>query len=142
MKCTIENLKSFERNDGRIGTMIQGFLPVGLLKIPEELISWINNYQGVQVKILEDGLVITAIAHTNCLEGDSYDFGLGAHISETKAKVKLFKFIRNLSEKVANYYMALSNNFQDVYEKYDYCMVRDQEHAKLLGKYGQVSTEE
>ena len=138
MKCTIENLKSFERSNGRIGTMIQGFMPIEYLLIPDKLVEWINNDKGVKVRILENGLAITTVAHTTCLKDDSYDYGLGKHISETKAKIKLFKFICNLSEKLANYHLELYNKFSNTYDKYDFCLARDQEHAKFLGQYGQV----
>ena len=52
--------------------------------------------------------------------------------------IKLFKFICNLSEKLANYYLELYDKFSNIYDKYDFCLARDQEHTKFLGQYGQV----
>jgi hypothetical protein len=130
MKCTIKSVRIIELDDDRTGCRIEGVIPVS--DIPEPVFEWLLEYQGIKVVPYDDHIFVASWGETTRTGEDTYIYDTGRHISESKAKCKLFKFLRNFSEYMANYYAQVSNVWQDIYMKYDYCVDREETHIANL----------
>lgn len=134
MKCTIESVRNVEFKDGRNGTRVEGFIPMqDTTIIPERIKKWLFYYEGVKAIIYEDGIFVAAWAETVCSDKDSYDSTVGSHISESKAKAKIYRFIKNFAELLADYFQNLHEDFMDAYLKYDHCVDHETTHTATLG---------
>ena len=123
MKCTIESIRSIEFTNKRVGCRVEGFIPVAdMCLIPDSILKWIHCYEGVKAIPYEDGIFVASWAESNCSERDIYDFNRGARIAESKAKAKIYRFLRRYAEYMSNYFETLSNAYQDVFLKYDHCV--------------------
>lgn len=131
MKCTIDSIRNIELKNKRVGSRIEGFVS-GVGDIPEEICDWIKSYQGVKAIVYEDGIYIASWGETTCSNNDKYESVTGKHIAESRAKAKIYRFMRNLSEYLSNYYMSKSNYFQDDYLKYEHCVEHEDEHTNYL----------
>ena len=134
MKCTIESIRSIEFTNKRVGCRVEGFIPVAdMCLIPDSILKWIHCYEGVKAIPYEDGIFVASWAESNCSERDIYDFNRGARIAESKAKAKIYRFLRRYAEYMSNYFETLSNAYQDVFLKYDHCVDHEESHADMLG---------
>lgn len=132
MKCTIESILGIKRKNGRIGTRIEGFISANTDIIPKHILKWMDNYDGVKVVIYDDGVGITSYVETECSPQDTFDELKGIRISEAKAKLRIYKFIRKFSEFMANYHASVSNYYQDAFMKYDHCVAHETKHFSTL----------
>ena len=134
MKCTIESIRSIEFTNKRVGCRVEGFIPVAdMCLIPDSILKWIHCYEGVKAIPYEDGIFVASWAESNCSERDIYDFNRGARIAESKAKAKIYRFLRRYAEYMSNYFETLSNAYQDAFLKYDHCVDHEEDHASMLG---------
>ena len=134
MKCTIESIRSIEFTNKRVGCRVEGFIPVAdMCLIPDSILKWIHCYEGVKAIPYEDGIFIASWAESNCSERDIYDFNRGARIAESKAKAKIYRFLRRYAEYMSNYFETLSNAYQDVFLKYDHCVDLGDHRTAILG---------
>lgn len=132
MKCTIESIRNIELKDKRFGSRLEAFAPFETEFIFDTIKDWIKEYAGVHAVIYDDGIRITAWAEAKCSERDTYNPITGAHIAESKAKAKMYRFLRNFSELMANSYASISDYMQDAYLKYDHCVDHEEEHTEYL----------
>lgn len=134
MKCTIKSIRAVEFANQRVGCRVEGFVPIANMGlIPDHILKWIFCYEGVKAVPYEDGIFIAAWAETNCSDKDVYDFYRGARIAESRAKAKIYRFIRRYAEYMSEYFETLSNAYQDVFLKYDHCVDHEEDHAAMLG---------
>ncbi len=131
MKCTIEKISNFELRGKRVGSRVEGFVPLDF-KLPEDIKSWLKGYQGVKVVIYEEGVFIAAHGEAKCSENDTYSKLIGSHIAESRAKAKLYKFLKNLSSLLVCYFMKVVKDFENDYEKYSYCVEHEAKHTEYL----------
>ena len=110
MKCTIKSIRPVEFVNNRVGCRVEGFIPDNNMNlIPDSILKWVDSYEGVKVVPYENGIFVAAWAETNCSEKDVYDLNRGARIAESKAKAKIYRFLRRYSEYMSNYFETLSN---------------------------------
>ena len=134
MKCTIDSVRIIKFEDKRIGCRVEGFIPVAKMDlIPEHILRWIHNYEGIKAVPYTKGIFVASWAETTCSANDTYDFKRGSRIADSKAKAKIYRFIRRYAEYMADYFENLSNIYQDAYMKYDHCVDHEEEHAETLG---------
>lgn len=134
MKCTIESIRTVEFNDNRIGCKVEGFIPMDNMDlIPDHILKWIFYYEGVKAICYDKGIFIASWAETVCSEKDTYDALTGSRIAESKAKAKIYRFIRNLADYMSNYFETLSNQYDEVFLKYDHCVDHEESHLATLG---------
>ena len=134
MKCTIKSIRTIEFADQRVGSRVEGFISIAKMDlIPDSILKWIFCYEGVKAVPYENGIFVAAWAETNCSNKDVYDFNRGARIAESKAKAKIYRFIRRYAEYMSEYFETLSNEYQDVFLKYDHCVDHEESHADMLG---------
>lgn len=134
MKCTIKSVNLVEFANKRVGCRVEGFIPVADMGlIPDSILKWIFCYEGIKAVPYADGIFVAAWAETNCSDKDVYDFNRGARIAESKAKTKIYRFIRRYAEYMSEYFETLSNVYQDAFLKYDHCVDHEEGHAAMLG---------
>lgn len=134
MKCTIESIHNVELSGNRAGARVEGFIPFDRMHlIPNHIDHWIHHYEGVKTVQYENGIFVAAWAETVCSERDKYDAKTGEHIAESKAKAKIYRFIRNFTAKMAEYFESLTDEFDDVRLKYQHCVEHEEEHMEILG---------
>ena len=134
MKCTIKSVRPVEFANKRVGCRVEGFIPVAdMCLIPDSILKWLHFYEGVKAVPYENGIFVAAWAESNCSEKDVYDFNRGARIAESKAKAKIYRFLRRYAEYMSNYFETLSNAYQDAFLKYDHCVDHEEDHAAMLG---------
>lgn len=132
MKCTIESIRNIELKDKRFGSRIIAFVPIAEDFIFEPIRKWISKYEGVQTVLYAEGIKITSWAESKCSDADEYNPLTGAHLAESKAKAKMYRFLRNFAKKMEKGYGRVSNYMLDAYTKYDYCVEHEEEHTKYL----------
>lgn len=109
-KATVVTLK---------GTVI---MPEWSEHIPHEITEWVYTHPSVDVHDSWIGgtlkMFIEACGKAKCAEGDSFDPELGKRIAESRAKIKIYKFMFTLTRKLINYYTGLlvgTHNKVDIY---------------------------
>lgn len=133
MKCTIESIRNIELKNNHVGSRIEGFVPMeDINSIPEHIKLWILDYPGVKAIMYADGIFIASWGETVCSSKDTYNALKGKHIAESKAKAKIYRFMKNFANYMANYYAQLSNCYQDDYLKYDHCVDHEEDHTDFL----------
>lgn len=74
---------------------------------------WINNYfdQTTNGAKIINGEVITlfCISESKCMTGDKFDKRLGEKIARSKSKIKIYRFMKNLCDKIISEFMLLLN---------------------------------
>ena len=84
-------------------------MPDWWAKIPIEIYEWADNHPSV---FLSEGygnsgglrILLSAQGKSVCAEEDEFNAELGEWIAESRAKIKLYKFIHTLCEKLMKYY--------------------------------------
>lgn len=131
MKCTIKKISNIELKNNCVGSRVEGFVPLNL-QLPDYIKSWIKGYCGVKVVVYEDGIFVASWAEAKCSEHDSYEALTGKHLAESRAKSKLYKFLKNLSMLLVCYFAGLVDDFEMDYEKYSYCVEHESRHTNYL----------
>lgn len=132
MKCTFVKVHVVETENYQTEAFIEGFIPLNANLLPESTYDWIINYPGVEADLQSDGVKIKVHSTTKCAPSDVYDRILGAHIAESKAKTKLYRFIRNLTMEVSDYFIGLAEYYSDAWDKYEHCLTHELEHTEYL----------
>lgn len=71
---------------------------------PTEITDWVWNHPSVDALwIAEDSLRLEFSGKSVCAEEDTYDPVLGERIAESRAKLKLYKFVYTLCKKLLQY---------------------------------------
>lgn len=134
MKCTIKRISCVDMTKGRTGCRVEGFIHMPNQElIPDTILKWIFNYGGVNVEFLPTGLKVSSWASTTCSENDTFDKSRGAHIAESKAKAKIYRFLAGFSASMSAYLESLANDFDDTALKYDHCVDHEESHLNFLG---------
>lgn len=133
MKCTIESIRFIELGY-ETRCAIKGFIPMESTHIiPRKICKWLEQYKGVNATLYDDGIMITAISSTRCCGGDEFSLRKGYYISESKSKRRIYTFIKNFSERMANHFIIMCNYFEDSYLKYNHCSNREIDRIQNLG---------
>lgn len=133
MKCTFNTIESKVTKQNTIGAFVEGFIRMDIDAIPFGIIKWITNYEGVRITPYENGLVVKSWAETTCSEKDTYDETIGRRIAESKAKLYIYRFMRNLFWYMSEFHEIQAESYNDAYMKYDHCVVHEEEHIEKLG---------
>lgn len=80
------------------GTLING---TGIC-MPDAIKEFIDTYKGVDYICNGDDYIIVATGISKRNKGDIYNGTIGYRIAESRAKIKLYKFMFNLSKKFLN----------------------------------------
>ena len=133
MKCTIESIRFIELgNETRCS--IKGFIPLeNTCIIPRKIRKWLEQYKGVKATLYDDGIMITVISSTRCCGDDEFSLRKGYYISESKGKLRIYTFIENFSERMANHFITMSCYFEDSYLKYNHCSNREIDRIQVIG---------
>ena len=104
--------------------------------IPQEINNWIWTHPSVDVHDCWSGgnlkLFIEATAKAKCASGDSFDPELGKRIAESRAKIRIYKFMFTLTKKLMNYYKTI---FVGKRSMVDYCCIGAESIADANHKY-------
>lgn len=79
-------------------------------KVPREIYEWTDNHPSVSVDECYGTLEIILVAQgkSKCHDDDSFDSVIGERIAESKAKIKIYKFMHTLCHKLYTYYFGLA----------------------------------
>jgi hypothetical protein len=133
MKCTIESVRFIELGE-ETRCSIKGFIPMESTRIiPRKICKWLEQYKGVKATLYDDGIMITVISSTRCCGDDEFSLRKGYYISESKCKRRIYTFIKNFSERMANHFNNVSCYFEDSYLKYDHCSIREIRRIREIG---------
>lgn len=77
---------------------------------------FLHNYQGIEVTCsrTKEGFLITATSVSKKHEDDTFDKVLGYRIAESRAKLKLYKFMKNLTNTILRCFLTCSYGISDV----------------------------
>jgi len=80
--------------------------------LPTSVYNWINEHPSVEVSVTyttNKGLcyIIIVSGKSVCTEGDTFDAKMGERIAESKAKIRLYDFMRTLCLKLMGYYQNI-----------------------------------
>ena len=78
---------------------------------PESITRWIWEHQGVDVRWKnstkrQEELTIEIVGKSICADGDAFNQEIGQRIAESRAKIKLFRFMLTLCKKLMKYYYS------------------------------------
>lgn len=72
--------------------------------LPTKVWEWINHHPSVEVSesFMRSGLyyIINVSGKSVCADGDTFDAKIGERIAESRAKIKLYKFMHTLCKKL------------------------------------------
>lgn len=75
---------------------------------------WVKNYIKHKQNIITDGYTVMVKGKAACSDEDTMDNVLGERIAEARAKITLYKFMKNLCKKVYMYYRTLLYGHRDI----------------------------
>lgn len=119
MKCIISDVRLFEVYDYRVMCSMSCFIPIDSIILPEKILKWIYNYNGIAADITGSGIKVKVKSSSKCDDQDDYDFKTGCFIAKSKAKRKVYTFIMHLCQKLYVYYNDMSEDFLDSKLKYE-----------------------
>lgn len=148
-----KNVKRF--NNGKITTVQLR----GEIKWPYSVDNhlfwlWMKNYINHNQNIIADGYTAIVKGKAVCSDEDTVDNVLGERIAEARAKITLYKFMKNLCKKVYMYYRTLLYGHRDIgigvnkenegslyqsYLKYNALVDKEEQHLNDLLN-GRIST--
>ena len=116
---------------------------------------WMKNYIKHKRIIITDGYLVTVEGKATCSDEDIIDEVFGERIAEARAKITLYKFMKNLCKQVYTYYRVLlyghrplgiranKENEDSLYQSYlKYNALADKEELHLKDLlYGQSNSE-
>lgn len=146
-------------NDDRVTVVtLKGVaqLPVFLQYfIPHKIFDWTDTLKNVDVEFTMRRMFITVTGKSICSKEDKVDRVLGERIAEARAKIALYKFMKNLCKQVYIYYRNLlyahsvikieidkenKDNLCQSILKYRKLVDKEKQHLKDL-LYGGINTE-
>lgn len=133
MKCTFKHIHSVETKENTVGTRIDGFIVLQTTWLPWSIHKWIMEYEGLNATIYPNGIRVHSWAETTCCGGDTYDLSVGSRISESKAKRKIYNFMRTLSSQLSIWYTLQATQYFEDFEKYKHCSEHELEYSSKLG---------
>ncbi len=115
--------------------------------IPESIKSWFWNLPDIDILGDRKGLIITTVGKFVSAEEDTFDALLGERIAESRAKIKIYKFMCAFVQKMMEFYANLlygklidtgtahtvtssqyKGGLADVYEKYRAFLIKECKH--------------
>lgn len=116
-----------------------------------EIERYINNYYEYSPntsKIIDGNtIVICCLGESDCMPEDTFDMYIGGKISQSKAKIKIYRFMKNLCKKIITEFMPLitgtdilttikydKNSIIDDYIKYEALETNERFYLKKLIK--------
>ena len=84
-------------------------MPKWFCFMPSNLAYWIGHHPTVEfdgVYALDEAIVTTS-GKSICSENDTFDSVLGERIAESRAKIKLYRFMHDLCKKLMYYYYGI-----------------------------------
>ena len=117
--------------------------------IPYSISSWIYDYSAIDVDGSWKQLIIISKGKSVCADDDTFDEEIGYRIAESRAMIKIYKFMYNLCTKLYRHYMNLAigidkdkpfrpdsfcrGSLYDAKSKYQKLLVKESYHlGKLL----------
>lgn len=132
MKCSIKSIRNLALKGNRSGSRVEGFVTLDSTLIPDSILKWLAEYKGVKTVVYENGISVAAWGETKCDDRDTFDPVKGSHIAESKAKAKLYRFMKNFSYEMYSYYDSIANYFDEAQVKYDHCLDHEEAHTAFL----------
>jgi hypothetical protein len=93
--------------------------------LPTSIWEWINNHPSVEVSesylTQYHCLVIKVQGKSVCAEDDTFDAKTGERIAESRAKIRLYKFMQTLMYKLSEYYTKIltGNEYMELIDYYN-----------------------
>lgn len=75
--------------------------------LPDKVIKYINSYEGVKIHLMGARIIITSKGKAKRVDKDPDKPILGEYIAESKAKIKLYVFMKNFCKQIEKYYLNL-----------------------------------
>jgi len=77
--------------------------------VPDHIFVWISYHPSVEFKGILAGSrnLIIVTGKSKCAEGEAFDAVVGERIAESRAKIKLYKFMCTLCSKILHHYYAM-----------------------------------
>ena len=121
-------------------------LPEWWCNMPEEIWDYMDECKSFEFteSIHDNYLTIKVSGKAVCSDKDKYDGMTGERIAESRAKLKLYRFMFNLSSKIVRYYSKLlygypeadfaygGNSTAEVRQKYSRLLLTEESHLKTL----------
>ena len=88
-------------------------MPVAVYNVlPDVITDWMWEHQGIDVQWgncsrEQEAFRLEVTGKSVCAEGDVFDSLIGQRIAESRAKIKLYKFMHTLCEKTLHYYYSI-----------------------------------
>lgn len=79
-------------------------LPEWFYLIPNKITDWLWNHPVVGFDAGLEGAYINVSGKSVCVQGDSFDAVLGERIAESRAKLRLYKFMYTFTKMLVTYY--------------------------------------
>lgn len=115
-----------------------------------EIERYINNYYNYSPntsKIIDGNtIVICCLGESDCMPEDTFDMYIGGKISQSKAKIKIYRFMKNLCKKIITEFMPLitgtdiattfyyKNSIIADYKRYEFLETNERIYLKKLIK--------
>lgn len=101
-------------NDTITKVTLTGFMTWNTrLSIPE-ILEFLHSYNGIGVDYTASGYIISTTGVSKKHEDDTFDDVLGYRIAESKAKLKLYKFMKNLTDTIITCLMSYCYGVHEV----------------------------
>ena len=123
--------------------------PKWWMERPSDIDSWIILHESVGFENVYNNneALITVSGKSVCSEQDTFNAVLGERIAESRAKLKLYKFLRTLCRKIQRHYQDIlygdpeyrakiytSESLHEAEVKYTNLIMKESEHLDILLK--------
>ena len=124
-------------NDRATIVTLEGYvhLPKFYNNLPYEILRWAWDYPGVSF----DGPEIEAQGRAVCAKEDIFNPIVGERVAESRAKIKLYKFMYSLCKKIHDYYSTILVGTEALGVTYS---IKHQSVNKSLTKYQELLIKE
>lgn len=104
-----DNYKKVKTFNNKVVTVtIEGKVEENMDIIPFIIRSWAEQeYTGVDVEFDYRKIVIVATGTAKCSSDDVFNVVIGERIAESKAKIKLYRFMKNFCDEMVHYYAVI-----------------------------------
>ena len=146
------NKTQYYRKEGDVTvcTILASFsIPEILGPLPNYLANWLVSYNGVKLMPDFDKFYVEAKAKTTKLPEDTEDSVKATHIAESKAKLILYKFMYNLTNRILDHHYKITgidtttseedlsvcnteNTLLGAYLQYRHLVYTEENHLKQL----------
>lgn len=129
MKCKIKSFfPAVENKEVRchvVGTVTNPMLEF----IPVKIWKWIESYEGIAISFNgEDSFKISAWGTALCSDEDEFNLKKGKNLAESRAKAKVYRFVRTYSDKMSTYLGSLAEKFDDELAHYLVRVEQEKDH--------------